>query len=121
MTQPRQAQLDLLLSISEGLSRGSYEMLRVSPTDAMHAPSCGLAIRDAVEELRWMRAEIERLRAKIKWLIEDDERLHYVLYRIANPPPFADCPVEMAQNATRGEHLRREAFDGIRRALEGKP
>lgn len=62
MTQPRQAQLDLLLSISEGLSRGSYEMLRVSPTDAMHAPSCGLAIRDAVEELRWMRAENERLR-----------------------------------------------------------
>lgn len=61
------------------------------------------------------------LRAKIKWLIEDDERLHSVLYRIANPRPFADCPVEMAQNATRGEHLRREAFDGIRRALEGKP
>ena len=68
MTQPRQAQLDLLLTISEGLSRGSYEMLRVSPTDAMHAPSCGLAIRDAVEELRWMRAEIERLRAEIDGL-----------------------------------------------------
>ena len=65
--------------------------------------------------------EIEGLRAKIKWLIEDDERLYFVLYRIANPRPFADCPVEMAQNATRGEHLRREAFDGIRRALEGKP
>lgn len=73
------------------------------------------------EEIEDLRAENERLRAKIKWLIEDDERLHYVLYRIANPPPFADCPVEMAQNATRGEHLRREAFDGIRRALEGKP
>lgn len=67
------------------------------------------------------RAENERLRAKIKWLIEDDERLYFVLYRIANPRPFADCPVEMAQNATRGEHLRREAFDGIRRELEGKP
>lgn len=72
-------------------------------------------------EVEKLRAVIERLRSKIKWLIEDDERLHYVLYRIANPPPFADCPVEMAQNATRGEHLRREAFDGIRRALEGKP
>lgn len=65
MTQPRQAQLDLLLSISEGLSRGSYEMLRVSPTDAMHAPSCGLAIRDAVEELKWMRAENEQLRSEL--------------------------------------------------------
>ena len=75
----------------------------------------------AVREIEKQRAENERLRAKIKWLIEDDERLHSVLYRIANPPPFADCPVEMAQNATRGEHLRREAFDGIRRALEDKP
>ena len=72
-------------------------------------------------EVDRLRAENEGLRAKIKWLIEDDERLHFVLYRIANPRPFADCPVEMAQNATRGEHLRREAFDGIRRALEGKP
>jgi hypothetical protein len=72
-------------------------------------------------EVEHLRAENERLRAKIKWLIEDDERLHYVLYRIANPRPFADCPVEMAQNATRGEHLRIEAFDGIRRVLEGKP
>lgn len=74
-----------------------------------------------VAEVEKLREEIKRLRAKIKWLIEDDERLHSVLYRIANPRPFADCPVEMAQNATRGEHLRREAFDGIRRALEGKP
>lgn len=65
VTQPRQAQLDLLLSISEGLSRGSYEMLQVSPTDAMHAPSCGLAIRDAVDELKWMRAEIERLHEEL--------------------------------------------------------
>lgn len=73
------------------------------------------------EEVDRLRAENERLRKKIKWLIEDDERLYYVLYRIANPRPFADCPVEMAQNATRGEHLRIEAFDGIRRVLEGKP
>lgn len=65
MTRPREAQLELLLSISEGLSRGSHEMLRVSPTDAMHAPSCGLAIRDAVEELKWMRAEIERLHEEL--------------------------------------------------------
>ena len=65
MTQPKQAQLDLLLSISEGLSRGSYEMLRVSPTDAMHAPSCGLAIRDAVEELKWMRVENARLHEEL--------------------------------------------------------
>lgn len=63
MTQPKHAQLDLLLSISDGLSRGSDEMLRVSPTDAMHPPSCSLAIRDAVEELKWLRAEIEWLRA----------------------------------------------------------
>lgn len=65
MTQPRQAQLDLLLAISEGLSRGSHEMLRVSPTDAMHAPSCGLAIRDAVEELKWMRADNARLHEEL--------------------------------------------------------
>lgn len=78
-------------------------------------------LETALAEIETLRAENKRLRAKIKWLIEDDERLHYVLYRIANPPPFADCPVEMAQNATRGEHLRREAFDGIRRALEDKP
>lgn len=65
MNPPRQAQLDLLLAISEGLSRGAYEMLRVSQTDAMHPPSCGLAIRDAVEELKWMRAEIEQLRSEL--------------------------------------------------------
>ena len=87
-----------------------------SPSPQMHDDRATL-----LAEIERQRAEIERLRAKIKWLIEDDERLHYVLYRIANPPPFADCPVERAQNATRGEHLRREAFDGIRRALEGKP
>ena len=70
MTQPKHAQLDLLLSISDGLSRGSDEMLRVSPTDAMHPPSCSLAIRDAVEELKWLRAEIERLRVKNERLRE---------------------------------------------------
>ena len=31
MSCPREAQLPLLLSISEGLSRGADEMLRVSP------------------------------------------------------------------------------------------
>jgi hypothetical protein len=70
MTKPKEAQLDLLLRISEGLSKRSYEMLQVSPTDAIHAPSCGLAIRDAVDELRWMRAEIEKLRAAIQSLAE---------------------------------------------------
>ena len=62
MTKPRQAQLPLLLSISEGLSRGTDEMLRVSPQgDAMHPPSCSLAIREAVEEIKWLRAEKKRL------------------------------------------------------------
>lgn len=98
---------DLMISIAKRLNDD-----RVSLQDEVDRQSA---------QIERQRAENERLRAKIKWLIEDDERLHYVLYRIANPPPFADCPVEMAQNATRGEHLRREAFDGIRRALEGKP
>ncbi len=62
MTEPKEAQLDLLLKISEGLTKRPYEMLQVSPTDALHVPSCGLAIREAVDELRWMRAENERLR-----------------------------------------------------------
>ena len=63
MTEPRQAQLPLLLSISEGLSRGTDEMLRVSPQgDAIHPASCSLAIREAVEEIKWLRAEVERLR-----------------------------------------------------------
>lgn len=74
MTQPKHAQLDLLLSISDGLSRGLDEMLRVSSTDAMHPPSYSLAIRDAVEELKWLRAEIERLRA-------ENEALHEALRR----------------------------------------
>ena len=65
MTRPREAQLPLLLSISEGLCRGADEMLRVSPKgDAIHPPSCGLAIRDGVEEIKWLRAEVERLRAE---------------------------------------------------------
>ena len=83
MTQPRQAQLDLLLSISEGLSRGSYEMLRVSPTDAMHAPSCGLAIRDAVEELKWMRAENARLHEELALMKSGFE----VAYRMLGDKP----------------------------------
>lgn len=95
MTQPRQAQLDLLLTISEGLSRGSREMLRVSPTDAMHAPSCGLAIRDAVEELKWMRAEIERLR-------REPELLRAELISITNA-------------------ARKALADAYDRAREGKP
>ncbi len=62
MSSPREAQLPLLLSISEGLSRGTDEMLRVSPQgDAMHPPSCSLAIRESVEEIKWLRAEVERL------------------------------------------------------------
>lgn len=69
MTEPRQAQLPLLLSISEGLSRGTDEMLRVSPQgDAIHPPSCSLAIREAVEEIEW-------LRAKNKSLFEEVERI----------------------------------------------
>lgn len=75
MTRPREAQLELLLTISEGLSRGSHEMLRVSPTDAMHAPSCGLAIRDAVEELRWLRSENERLTRERDNVLAGRERL----------------------------------------------
>lgn len=62
MSSPREAQLPLLLSISEGLSRGADEMLRVSPQgDAIHPPSCSLAIRESVEEIKWLRAEVERL------------------------------------------------------------
>jgi hypothetical protein len=64
MTRPRDAQLPLLLTMSEGLSRGPDEMVPVSPNDSMHPPSCGLAIRDAVEEIKWLRAEVERLRAE---------------------------------------------------------
>lgn len=66
MTKPKEAQLDLLLTISEGLSKRPYEMLQVSPTDAIHAPSCGLAIREAVDELRWMREENRRMHDTFK-------------------------------------------------------
>lgn len=78
MTEPRQAQLPLLLAISEGLSRGTDEMLRVSPQgDAMHPPSCGLAIREAVEEIKWLRAEVERLK-------QEPELLRAELISLAN-------------------------------------
>ncbi len=70
MTRPRDAQLPLLLTMSEGLSRGPDEMVPVSPNDSMHPPSCGLAIRDAVEEIKWLRAEVERLRAEMLELAE---------------------------------------------------
>lgn len=76
MTKPKEAQLDLLLKISEGLSKRPYEMLQVSPTDAIHAPSCGLAIREAVDELRWMRADVERLR-------EENRRMHDTFKNLA--------------------------------------
>lgn len=66
MSEQRQAQLPLLRSISEGLSRGENEMLRVSRHgDAIHPPSCGLAIREAIEEIEQQRAENERLRAML--------------------------------------------------------
>ncbi len=39
-------------------------MLRVSPQgDAIHPPSCSLAIREAVEEIKWQRAEMQRAKA----------------------------------------------------------
>jgi hypothetical protein len=83
----------------------------------------GAAAQDASiqRERQEHKAEVERLRSKIKWLMEDDERLYGALYRIANPPPFADDPFSIARNATRGKHLRREALDAIKRALEGSP
>lgn len=77
MSSPREAQLPLLLSISEGLSRGTDEMLRVSPQgDAIHPPSCSLAIRESVEEIKWLRAEVERQARHIEELREkiDAER-----------------------------------------------
>lgn len=92
MTRPRDAQLDLLLAISEGLSRGSHEMLRVSPTDAMHAPSCGLAIRDAVEELKWMRAELERQRAELAKVFEEGREAGWAdcRYEPGSENPYLD-------------------------------
>ena len=82
MTAPRQAQLPLLLSISEGLSRGTDEMLRVSPLgDAIHPPSCSLAIREAVEEIERLRAEIERLRTEKDKLREIDRLVRRLVRR----------------------------------------
>lgn len=100
MTKPKEAQLDLLLTISEGLSKRPYEMLQVSPTDAIHAPSCGLAIREAVDELRWLRAEIETLHAVKR---RDAERLM--------------SPSEKMGILDRMEELERRR----RAAQEGKP
>lgn len=84
MSSPREAQLPLLLSISEGLSRGTDEMLRVSPEgDAIHPPSCSLAIREAVEEIKWLRAEVVRMtrerdesRAEVERLRAEKEALY---------------------------------------------
>lgn len=84
MSSPREAQLPLLLSISEGLSRGTDEMLRVSPQgDAIHPPSCSLAIRESVEEIKWLRAEVERLLAALEYMVNvcpaidpDGDRAH---------------------------------------------
>lgn len=105
MTQPKHAQLDLLLSISDGLSRGLDEMLRVSPTDAMHPPSCSLAIRDAVEELKWLRAEIERQRV-------ENERLRAAL-------------IDIARQETTGPYKWQSVVEHLceiaREALEGEP
>ena len=119
MTKPKEAQLDLLLKISEGLSKRSYEMLQVSPTDAIHAPSCGLAIRDAVDELRWMRAENERLHKAHQavcegWdlLREKNERLRAQMQQIRERLYLA------AGHAAAAALLSEEAH---RRALEGKP
>jgi len=139
MTQPRQAQLDLLLIISEGLSRGSYEMLRVSPTDAMHSPSCGLAIRDAVEELRWMRAEIERLRSQVE--IVNLLKAEITLLRKALEPLAQlylwpddigedmanlirsddDWSEEANEDADSDVFIKRKYIRAARHALEGKP
>ena len=97
MNRPRPAQLDLLLTISEGLSRGAYEMLRVSPTDALHPPSCGLAIRDAVEELKWMRAEIKRLHQAHQAACEGGDLLREELAKVfeeGREAGWADCRYE---------------------------
>jgi len=119
VNRPRPAQLDLLLTISEGLSRGAYEMLRVSPTDALHPPSCGLAIRDAVEELKWMRAEIKRLHQAHQaaceggdLLREEIERLRAALTDIANQETAGPYKWHLVV-----EHLCEIAQE----ALEGKP
>jgi hypothetical protein len=102
MTRPREAQLELLLSISEGLRRGTDEWLKVSPKgDAMHPPSCGLAIRDGVEEIKWLRAEVERLKL-------EPETLRAELIAI--------CNVSRAALANAYDRARES-----RKALEAKP
>lgn len=84
MSEPRQAQLPLLLSISDGLSRGEDEMLRVNRYgDAMHPPSCGQAIRDAVEEIERLRAENLQLIAELNTMKAGFE----VAYRMTGGKP----------------------------------
>ena len=89
MTRPREAQLPLLLTISEGLCRGTDEMLKVSPKgDAIHPPSCGLAIRDAVEEIKWLRAKVERLHddaRRDRWLRDQPD-----LYLVTDGTKWCD-------------------------------
>lgn len=108
MNRPREAQLPLLLSISEGLSRGTDEMLRVSPQgDAMHPPSCSLAIRESVEEIKWLRAEVERLRAERDTLLLDARDFlrwfnrNYPVYivRPSGHPDHPWCAINMRLNA----------------------
>ncbi len=120
MTQPKHAQLDLLLSISDGLSRGSDEMLRVSPTDAMHPPSCSLAIRDAVEELKWLRAEIERLRVENEELRKERNTADAHLFPLKFH--FGNCKIYNVTYAKERkiEELRAET-KRLRSNLEGKP
>ena len=87
MTRPREAQLTLLLTISEGLCRGTDEMLTVSPKgDAIHPPSCGLAIREAVEEIKWLRAQVERLSAALRWYADLTNYVGPVV-SVFDPPP----------------------------------
>ena len=145
MTEPRQAQLPLLLSISEGLSRGTDEMLRVSPQgDAIHPPSCSLAIREAVEEIEWLRAknkslfeeveriddlflsrektlftqrrEIERLRAEVERLTRQRDEARAEVERLRKE--MLEVAEELENEEPRSH--KNIAF-GIRNALEAKP
>lgn len=114
MSSPREAQLPLLLSISEGLSRGTDEMLRVSPQgDAIHPPSCSLAIRESVEEIKWLRAEVERLRAALRWYADLSNHLPVECRDPGDPDPAVvvlDEPPILRDNGTLA-----------RAALEAKP
>lgn len=77
-------------------------MLRVSPQgDAIHPPSCSLAIREAVEEIKWLRAEIERLKL-------EPEMLRAELISICNA----------SRNALASAYDRARE---CRKALEAKP